>query len=356
MSEQPTTSSQQPRASQGAASAAPVAASEATEAEARAIAEEARETQWRRPSFAKELYLGRFRLDLVHPHPTSDPEDVERGEAFLAHLRTFCEEECDGGLIEREARIPDAVVKGLADLGAFGIKIPREYGGLGLSHVYYNRALELISSVHASLAALLSAHQSIGVPEPAFDGNDVTGQRGHVLAAHVHADRTQDRIVGLDALPGALLQAEQQFSHDLGSDRGQVDLPGPRDRRLAGPPGGFVDVLPGPAQRPQPLHVRAAVDIARGGELTMAGRDSEDTPAGQRHNAWAGDERADVHLEALLLSEVTAAQRPLAPRPRARAPSHRARAVAQAEPPTSPRRRQQGPGRYRQHPPKEHST
>jgi alkylation response protein AidB-like acyl-CoA dehydrogenase len=166
VSEQPTTSSEQSPASQGAGSAAPVAASEATEAQARAIAEEARETQWRRPSFAKELYLGRFRLDLVHPHPTSDPEDVERGEAFLARLRTFCEEECDGGLIEREARIPDAVVKGLADLGAFGIKIPREYGGLGLSHVYYNRALELISTVHASLAALLSAHQSIGVPEP----------------------------------------------------------------------------------------------------------------------------------------------------------------------------------------------
>jgi alkylation response protein AidB-like acyl-CoA dehydrogenase len=143
--------------------AAPVAASEA---EARAIAEEARETQWRKPSFAKELYLGRFRLDLVHPHPRSAAEDVQLGEAFLDRLRAFCEAECDGGLIEREARIPDEVVKGLVELGAFGIKIPREYGGLGLSHVYYNRALQIITMVHASLAALVSAHQSIGVPEP----------------------------------------------------------------------------------------------------------------------------------------------------------------------------------------------
>jgi alkylation response protein AidB-like acyl-CoA dehydrogenase len=146
-----------------AAPAAPVAASEA---EARAIAEEARETQWRKPSFAKELYLGRFRLDLVHPHPRSAAEDVQLGEAFLDRLRAFCEAECDGGLIEREARIPDEVVKGLVELGAFGIKIPREYGGLGLSHVYYNRALQIITMVHASLAALVSAHQSIGVPEP----------------------------------------------------------------------------------------------------------------------------------------------------------------------------------------------
>lgn len=138
----------------------------ATEAEARAIAEEARETQWRKPSFAKELYLGRFRLDLIHPHPRSDPADVERGEAFLTRLTEFCTKGCDGQLIERQSRIPDDVIRGLAELGAFGIKIPQEYGGLGLSHVYYNRALQIVSSAHSSLGALLSAHQSIGVPEP----------------------------------------------------------------------------------------------------------------------------------------------------------------------------------------------
>src|SRR4051812_17303421 len=137
-----------------------------SEREARAVAEAARETEWRNPSFAKELYLGRFRLDLIHPHPTSDPADVAAGEAFLTPLRAFCETECDGAVIEREDRIPDEVVKGLAELGAFGIKIPRTYGGLGLNHVYYNRALEIIGSVHPSLAALVSAHQSIGVPEP----------------------------------------------------------------------------------------------------------------------------------------------------------------------------------------------
>lgn len=137
-----------------------------SEREARAVAEAARETEWRKPSFAKELYLGRFQLDLIHPHPTSSPEDTERGEAYLARLRAFCEAECDGSVIEREDRIPDEVVKGLAELGTFGIKIPREYGGLGLNHVYYNRALEIISSVHASVSALVSAHQSIGVPEP----------------------------------------------------------------------------------------------------------------------------------------------------------------------------------------------
>ncbi|MEU6642224.1 acyl-CoA dehydrogenase family protein [Saccharomonospora sp. NPDC046836] len=142
-----------------------VAQPHVTEKEARAVAEEARESGWRKPSFAKELYLGRFRLDLVHPHPKADPQDAARAERFLAKLREYCET-LDPAVIEREARIPDEYVKGLAELGCFGIKIPESYGGLGLTQVAYNQALMLVGSVHSTLGVLLSAHQSIGVPEP----------------------------------------------------------------------------------------------------------------------------------------------------------------------------------------------
>ncbi|MBQ0984403.1 acyl-CoA dehydrogenase family protein [Streptomyces sp. F63] len=137
-----------------------------SEREAREVAEAAREQEWRRPSFAKELFLGRFRPDLVHPGPAPDPGDERRGEAFLARLRTFLATRVDSALIEREARIPDDVVRGLKDLGALGMKIDTRYGGLGLSHVYYHRALALAGSVSPAIAALLSAHQSIGVPQP----------------------------------------------------------------------------------------------------------------------------------------------------------------------------------------------
>ncbi len=136
-----------------------------SERQAREVAEAARETEWARPSFAKELYLGRFDLDLIHPHPRSDPDDAARGEVFLDRLRTYCET-LDGGRIEREALVPDEYVKGFIELGAFGMKIPEEYGGLGLTMTYYGRALMLAGSVHPTLGALLSAHQSIGVPEP----------------------------------------------------------------------------------------------------------------------------------------------------------------------------------------------
>ncbi|WP_328916505.1 MULTISPECIES: acyl-CoA dehydrogenase family protein [unclassified Streptomyces] len=145
---------------------APVAARKVSEREARQVAEAAREQDWHKPSFAKELFLGRFRLDLIHPHPLPAPEAVAKGEAFLGRLRDFCETRVDAALIEREARIPDETIRGLKEIGAFGMKIDELYGGLGLTQVYYNKALALVGSVSPAVGALLSAHQSIGVPQP----------------------------------------------------------------------------------------------------------------------------------------------------------------------------------------------
>src|SRR3712207_5330300 len=141
-------------------------ASNVSEREARQVAEAAREQEWKRPSFGKELFLGNLRLDLIHPQPRLDPEKIEKGERFLAELRRFLETEVDPLEIERDARIPDSVVDGLKRLGALGMKVPEEYGGLGLSQVHYNQALAIAGVVHASLSTLLSAHQSIGVAEP----------------------------------------------------------------------------------------------------------------------------------------------------------------------------------------------
>jgi alkylation response protein AidB-like acyl-CoA dehydrogenase len=136
-----------------------------TEEQARAVAEESRESGWEKPSFAKELFLGRLTLDLIHPFPRPPADEEARTGAFLAKLREFLAA-VDGSVIERDAQIPDEYVKGFAELGCFGMKIPAEYGGFSMSQVAYNRALVMVASVHPSLGALLSAHQSIGVPEP----------------------------------------------------------------------------------------------------------------------------------------------------------------------------------------------
>ncbi len=75
--------------------------SQVDERQSRAVAEAAREAEWRKPSFGKELFLGRLRLDLIHPHPRQEPDDVARGEAFLARLRTFLDTQVDTLQIER---------------------------------------------------------------------------------------------------------------------------------------------------------------------------------------------------------------------------------------------------------------
>ncbi len=137
-----------------------------SESEARAVAEGARETTWEAPSFVRELFLGKLVLELIHPFPEPDADEQKRAAPFLATLERFMREKVDGELIEREAKIPESVIQGLREIGAFGIKIPREYGGLGLSQYTYCRAMSLVSTVNASLVALLSAHQSIGVPGP----------------------------------------------------------------------------------------------------------------------------------------------------------------------------------------------
>jgi alkylation response protein AidB-like acyl-CoA dehydrogenase len=137
----------------------------ATEQEAREVAEAAREVEWS-ASFVKELFEGRLRLDLIHPFPEPRPEDVAKAQPFLDRLEVFLRDNVDSDRIDREGKIPPEVIAGLRELGAFGIKIDEQYGGLGLSQLMYTKAIGLVTSVDGSLTALLSASQSIGVPVP----------------------------------------------------------------------------------------------------------------------------------------------------------------------------------------------
>ncbi|HEX6748537.1 MAG TPA: acyl-CoA dehydrogenase family protein [Longimicrobium sp.] len=137
-----------------------------SEQESREVAEAARETEWTAPSFVRELFLGNFRLDLIHPYPRQAPEDKAKTDAYMARLRAFLDENVDSDEIDRTGELPPEVVQGLRDLGAFGLKIPEEYGGIGLSQVGYGRTIGMVTSKDGNLTALLSAHQSIGVPQP----------------------------------------------------------------------------------------------------------------------------------------------------------------------------------------------
>ena len=138
----------------------------ATEAEAREVAEAAREERWEQPSFVRELFEGDFKLGLIHPFPEPTAADLAKAKPFFEKLEKFLREEVDGDAIDRDSKIPQRVIDGLKAMGAFGIKIPEEYGGLGLSQTMYTKAIGLVTSMDGSVTALLSAAQSIGVPQP----------------------------------------------------------------------------------------------------------------------------------------------------------------------------------------------
>ncbi len=136
-----------------------------SELESRKVAEASRETEWKQPSFLREMFLGNFRLDLIHPYPLPAEERPEFA-AFYNAIREFLRDQVDPVEIDTTGEYPEQVVDGLRKLGAFGMKIPQKYGGLGFTNVEYQKVMQLLGSIDGNLSALLSAHQSIGVPQP----------------------------------------------------------------------------------------------------------------------------------------------------------------------------------------------
>ncbi|MBJ93696.1 MAG: acyl-CoA dehydrogenase [Rickettsiales bacterium] len=136
-----------------------------SEEESRALAEASRETEWKNPSFMKELFLGNFRFDLIHPYPERTEWRPEFTE-FFDKLTSFLRDTWDPVEVDASGEYNMEHVAQLAEMGAFGMKIPTEYGGLGFDQLEYAQVMELLGCHDGNLTALLSAHQSIGVPQP----------------------------------------------------------------------------------------------------------------------------------------------------------------------------------------------
>jgi alkylation response protein AidB-like acyl-CoA dehydrogenase len=132
---------------------------------ARDLTEQARERTWRGKSFMRELFLGSYDLGLLQGESAIE---VHRPEVqrFLAVLEEFLVEHVDPDELDARGEYSTELLRGLAEIGAFGMKIPTRYGGLGLDMREYLAAMELVGSHDANVAALLSAHQAIGVPQP----------------------------------------------------------------------------------------------------------------------------------------------------------------------------------------------
>ncbi len=130
------------------------------------LTEGSRDPSGPRLGFAASLFWGRPDWNSLLPFPEQSIEDRDQGDAFLARLDAVLRHHTDPDEIDRSGEIPDQVIRELAHLGAFGIKIPVSHGGLGLSQTNYARAAMRLGRHCGNLTALLSAHQSIGVPQP----------------------------------------------------------------------------------------------------------------------------------------------------------------------------------------------
>jgi alkylation response protein AidB-like acyl-CoA dehydrogenase len=130
------------------------------------VAEDSRQTTWEAPSFVAELFKGHMDWDLIHPYPLQDEADRKIGDDYLLKLKDVLEKYINPSEVDRTGIITDEALKALGEVGAFGMKIPKEYGGLGFSQINYSRACAYISSYCGSTSAWVTAHQSIGVPQP----------------------------------------------------------------------------------------------------------------------------------------------------------------------------------------------
>src|SRR5881227_2254765 len=134
--------------------------------EAMEVAEASRETEWEKPSFVGQLFLGNLNTDLIHPFPEQPAADKAEADEFLQRFERFLAENVDADKIDEQGEYDYSLFEGFKELGAWGMKIPKEYGGLGFSATNYNRAIGLVATWCGSSVAWLSAHQSIGVPQP----------------------------------------------------------------------------------------------------------------------------------------------------------------------------------------------
>ena len=151
------------------------------------VAEAARDSGEGPGGFAAALFLGRFRPGMLIPFPQQTAEEGRLGDEMVAKVTAFLSERLDPDEVDETRTIPAEVIEGLRDLGVFRMKVPVEYGGLGFSQVNYNRVLMAIASYCGSTAVLVSAHQSIGVPQPLkMFGTD--GQKANYLRRIANGD------------------------------------------------------------------------------------------------------------------------------------------------------------------------
>lgn len=133
------------------------------DAEQNKLAEELLFSEKKKPSFAKQLFFGKFDESTVFPFPEASQEEKGKIDAYVERVKKFAEEKIDPVFNDREGTIPKEVIEGLGELGLLSLTIPKKFGGLGMSQEAYCRAMEVIAARCAATALFINAHQSVGL-------------------------------------------------------------------------------------------------------------------------------------------------------------------------------------------------
>src|SRR5947209_363969 len=96
-------------------------------------------------SFMKSLFHGVIAEELIFPFPELGREEKDNTSLIVDSVRKFMEAKVDPARIDQEQVIPAAVLDGMKELGLFGMIIPQEYGGIGLSSSSYARVVQEVA-------------------------------------------------------------------------------------------------------------------------------------------------------------------------------------------------------------------
>ena len=108
-------------------------------------------------SFMKSVFYGVIPEELIFPYPEAGKEERENTSMILDSVRRYFAANVDAAKIDREHAIPPEVMDGLKALGLFGLQIPTDHDGIGLSATAYARVMQEVGGLDGSIAVTLGA-------------------------------------------------------------------------------------------------------------------------------------------------------------------------------------------------------
>jgi alkylation response protein AidB-like acyl-CoA dehydrogenase len=106
-----------------------------------------------------------------------DEDEAEVLSELLHVVRRFCRAHVDGAAIDARGSLGPDLLAGIGELGWFGLTIPAEYGGAGLSVKAATRVVTELAAFNGSLGVCVGLHSGLGLYSLLHYGNAELKQR-----------------------------------------------------------------------------------------------------------------------------------------------------------------------------------